>query len=209
LSGDKIQWRWFSSSTCIINYPKTVITAIHPKSIFCYVISILLLLDVALPNGIPMSSNAIFSSNQPTLDDKSKLSLWSYDMKQKALKCFFSLLDDNSKKDESNSTDWRQLFREHGIQPDVIRRIPTDRLEVLTQSDGSRIETGSTISLKDINEMPKFRWKSDPKKLYSLFMLNPDVPSRREAYEVFTELFLIFNQQNDYFKRIRIISLKL
>lgn len=125
---------------------------------------------------------------------------------------FFSLLDDNSKKDESNSTDWRQLFREHGIQPDVIRRIPTDRLEVLTQSDGSRIETGSTISLKDINEMPKFRWKSDPKKLYSLFMLNPDVPSRREAYEVLAELFLIFliicNQQNGYFKRIGRISLK-
>ena len=86
--------------------------------------------------------------------------------------------------EEKNTSDWKQLFREHGIIPDVVRRIPSDRAEVTLQPDGSRIETGASISLKDLKETPKFRWKSDPQKLYSLFVLNPDVPSRREAFEV-------------------------
>ena len=40
------------------------------------------------------------------------------------------------------------------------------------------------MALKDLTEMPKVKWKADPEKLYSLFMLNPDVPSRSEASEV-------------------------
>ncbi len=86
--------------------------------------------------------------------------------------------------DEKNMSDWKQLFREHGIIPDVVRRIPADRAEVILQPDGLRIETGTSVSLKHLKETPKFRWKSDPKELYALFVLNPDVPSRREAFEV-------------------------
>ena len=40
------------------------------------------------------------------------------------------------------------------------------------------------MALKDLTEMPKVKWKADSEKLYSLFMLNPDVPSRSEASEV-------------------------
>ena len=89
---------------------------------------------------------------------------------------------------KDSSSNWKNLFREHGIQPDVIRSIPKSRLEVLKQPTGSRIETASSVRLEDLKETPEFRWKSDPKKLYSLFLLNPDVPSRREAFEVFQDL---------------------
>jgi len=62
--------------------------------------------------------------------------------------------------DEKNMSDWKQLFREHGIIPDVVRRIPADRAEVILQPDGLRIETGTSVSLKHLKETPKFRWKS-------------------------------------------------
>ena len=84
--------------------------------------------------------------------------------------------------------DWKRQFRDHGIEPDVIRRIPDDRLDIF-RSDGSKIKTASSLAVEDLTEMPKFKWKSDPDKLYSLFLLNPDVPSRREAFEVFESLF--------------------
>jgi hypothetical protein len=101
-------------------------------------------------------------------------------IKQNTQKCH-SLLTGS---EENKKSDWKQLFREHGIIPDVVRRIPSDRAEVTLQPDGLRIETGATVSLKDLRKTPKFHWKSDPNKLYSLFVLNPDVPSRREAFEV-------------------------
>ncbi len=86
--------------------------------------------------------------------------------------------------DEKNMSNWKQLFREHGILPDVVRRIPANRAEVILQPDGIRVKTGASVGLKHLKETPKFRWKSDPKELYALFVLNPDVPSRREAFEV-------------------------
>jgi hypothetical protein len=59
-----------------------------------------------------------------------------------------------------------------------------------------RIETAASLDVSELAQMPKFRWRADPTKLYSLFMLNPDVPSRREAFEVTAFKACLHEQQN-------------
>lgn len=93
-------------------------------------------------------------------------------------------LNKNQFKESGKLEEWRRSFKEHGIQPDVIRRIPKHRLIIKTSQDGKPIETASTHQYSDLETIPSFEWKSKPNLLYALFLLNPDVPSRKEAFEV-------------------------
>lgn len=79
---------------------------------------------------------------------------------------------------------WRQTFKEHGIQPDVLRKIPEHLVKIKTKPDGKLIETASTHSISELREMPTFEWDSKKGSIYSLFLLNPDVPNREEPFEV-------------------------
>lgn len=88
---------------------------------------------------------------------------------------------------------WATLFEEHGIIPDVIRRLPEHILEINRQPIGKVIKTAETVPLDELEQAPKFSWPAQESKLYSLFLLNPDVPSRREAFEAEWQHLTVFN----------------
>ena len=64
-----------------------------------------------------------------------------------------------------------------------------------------QIKPGSTLAYSEIQERPELVWKADPNSLYTMYMVNPDVPSRKEPEEAEWQHWTgFFSNLNSYFR---------
>ena len=83
---------------------------------------------------------------------------------------------------QSFSQDLKRSFHESNIVPDVIAKTPDELLKVTYPKLGE-VVPGSTLTYDEILQKPQLSWNVDPDTLYTLYMVNPDVPSREEPLE--------------------------
>ena len=105
-----------------------------------------------------------------------------------------SVTDKPSKDDQEKSKDkdWKQLFEEHNIVPDVLSEMPSHLLSART-FDGEKIIAGHVYNVSQLIKSPQIKFHFDQSKNYTIFILNPDIPSRTNAYEAEWQHAAIFN----------------
>ncbi|KAK0427306.1 hypothetical protein QR680_010160 [Steinernema hermaphroditum] len=68
-------------------------------------------------------------------------------------------------------------FQESQIVPDVIPIAPEDEAHV-TYKKGFDVNLGNEATPGEVQTAPRVSWPAEKKSLYSLFMIDPDAPSR-------------------------------
>ncbi|XP_018790299.1 PREDICTED: phosphatidylethanolamine-binding protein homolog F40A3.3-like [Bactrocera latifrons] len=66
-----------------------------------------------------------------------------------------------------------------GIVPDIIDNKPKGLLQV-TYPSGVEVELGKELTPTQVKDQPTVRWEAEDNALYTLFMVDPDAPSRAE-----------------------------
>ncbi|KAF1741181.1 hypothetical protein MXB_5404 [Myxobolus squamalis] len=61
---------------------------------------------------------------------------------------------------------------------DVIKTPPTKRVEVTYGAH--KVECGTVLTPTQVQHKPTIEWEAQPDQLYTLFMIDPDAPSRKE-----------------------------
>ncbi|EDV98432.1 GH23119 [Drosophila grimshawi] len=72
-----------------------------------------------------------------------------------------------------------RLVKEHSLIPDVIACQPQLVINILYQCF-TEVQPGRHLSPLSVSREPIIRWLSDPNKLHTLAMIDPDAPSRSE-----------------------------
>ena len=104
--------------------------------------------------------------------------------------------------------DLKNLFHEHQIVPDVIAKTPDNLLEV-SYANQDYVKPGSTLDINQVLEKPSLKWKNtDSKSLYTLYLVNPDVPSRDEPLEAEWQHWTVHNIPGDQLERYSNLFLK-
>ncbi|ETN62606.1 phosphatidylethanolamine-binding protein [Anopheles darlingi] len=76
-------------------------------------------------------------------------------------------------------TDVQQVFTEHEVIPDVLDVAPKE-LAKITYPSGVSVEAGKELRPTQVKDQPKVEWTADPNAFYTLFMVDPDAPNRKE-----------------------------
>nr|XP_018905789.1 PREDICTED: protein D1-like [Bemisia tabaci]XP_018905790.1 PREDICTED: protein D1-like [Bemisia tabaci]XP_018905791.1 PREDICTED: protein D1-like [Bemisia tabaci]XP_018905793.1 PREDICTED: protein D1-like [Bemisia tabaci]XP_018905794.1 PREDICTED: protein D1-like [Bemisia tabaci]XP_018905795.1 PREDICTED: protein D1-like [Bemisia tabaci]XP_018905796.1 PREDICTED: protein D1-like [Bemisia tabaci] len=87
----------------------------------------------------------------------------------------------NPKYPRKTSDEIKKLFEEHEIVPDVIDASPPHVLQVGYTSAKVVVDFGNNITRMESREAPTFlSWPAERKRNYTLIMIDPDYPSRRD-----------------------------
>ncbi|XP_055615676.1 protein D3-like [Toxorhynchites rutilus septentrionalis] len=73
----------------------------------------------------------------------------------------------------------RELFIEHEVIPDVVDAAPKE-LAKITYGSGVTVKGGNELTPTQVKDQPKIEWTADPNAYYTLFMVDPDAPSRTD-----------------------------
>lgn len=76
------------------------------------------------------------------------------------------------------AADLENLKREQ-VVPEVIDQMPKVSLKV-EYASGLQVEQGNELKPSQVKEQPKFGWEAKADELYTLAMVDPDAPSRKE-----------------------------
>ncbi|XP_052865955.1 protein D3-like [Anopheles cruzii] len=79
----------------------------------------------------------------------------------------------------ANMTDIQQVFAHHEVIPDVVDVAPKESAKISYPS-GVTVQGGNELRPAQVKDQPKVEWAADPNKFYTLFMVDPDAPSRKE-----------------------------
>ncbi|XP_039954003.1 phosphatidylethanolamine-binding protein homolog F40A3.3-like isoform X2 [Bactrocera tryoni] len=66
-----------------------------------------------------------------------------------------------------------------GIIPDIIDTSPKGLVQVNYPS-GAKVESGKELTPTQVKDQPTVSWEAEDDALYTLFMVDPDAPSRAE-----------------------------
>ena len=92
----------------------------------------------------------------------------------------------------SESDELKSLFHKSHIIPDVIARTPENLLQVTY--NGKAVHPGDVLFKNQVVQKPDIRWRPLNKSaLYTLYLVNPDVPSRFEPYEAEWQHWTVHN----------------
>ena len=87
----------------------------------------------------------------------------------------------------------KKAFEEGGVVPDVIALTPEELLDLSYPVKGP-VKPGDTLTLDQVQEKPTLSWTVDnPTDLFTLYMVNPDVPSREEPSEAEWQHWTVHN----------------
>ena len=93
---------------------------------------------------------------------------------------------------KSDTNELKTLFHKSHIIPDVIARTPDNLLQV--EYNGIAINPGDVLSKNQVVQKPEIRWRPiNESALYTLYLVNPDVPSRFEPYEAEWQHWTVHN----------------
>lgn len=70
----------------------------------------------------------------------------------------------------------------HNIIPDVILETPATPLYVYFDRSGANLDFGNQLTPTETILSPSVSWNAKDKKLYTLIMVDPDVPSRSDPH---------------------------
>ncbi|XP_058812161.1 protein D1-like isoform X2 [Topomyia yanbarensis] len=73
--------------------------------------------------------------------------------------------------------DLQKAFTEFGVVPDVVNDAPTE-IANITYPSGVSVLVGNELTPTQVKDQPKIEWSSDADSYYTLFMVDPDAPSR-------------------------------
>lgn len=65
------------------------------------------------------------------------------------------------------------------VVPDVIDAQPKATIQIEYKS-GVNVEQGNELTPTQVKDMPKFKFEANPDQLYTLAMVDPDAPSRKD-----------------------------
>ncbi|CAB4056836.1 PEBP1 [Lepeophtheirus salmonis] len=93
----------------------------------------------------------------------------------------------------------KRSFRDHLVVPDVINRVPHSLLTI--DYGQGPVATGATLSRASIEKVPRLEWNLEKgEQLYTVFIVNPDVPNRREPIEAEWQHMTVYNLRNTNLK---------
>jgi len=72
-----------------------------------------------------------------------------------------------------------EVFKKHDIIPDVVDLEPTEKIEIIYPG-GLHADEGNELTPTQVKNKPKVKWITNPGKLYTLCMTDPDAPSRKQ-----------------------------
>ncbi|XP_065285219.1 protein D2-like [Dermacentor albipictus] len=75
--------------------------------------------------------------------------------------------------------DLRLSFTKSGIVTDVIPKVPK-RLAAVTYPAGASVQLGNTLTPEQAADVPDVRVPGDPYRWYTVILLDPDAPSRKD-----------------------------
>ena len=94
---------------------------------------------------------------------------------------------------KSSNENLMKLFHQSNIVPDVIAKTPEALLKVHYPDHGP-VHPGSTLTFDQVQQRPNLSWENVSKNgLYTLYMVNPDVPSREEPVEAEWQHWTVHN----------------
>lgn len=80
----------------------------------------------------------------------------------------------------SSSADSLVNLPKHGVVPDVIDSAPVASIEIEWPTSGVRAIQGNELKPSQVKTLPKISFEGKSDKLYSLLMVDPDAPSRKD-----------------------------
>ncbi|XP_072154831.1 putative odorant-binding protein A5 isoform X3 [Bemisia tabaci] len=86
----------------------------------------------------------------------------------------------------------RTRLIQYGIMPDVLNETPKHLVEVV-YGEYYKIYFGNKVNPDFCSAPPKMTWPADPKKFYTLLMVDPDQPSRLTPTDREFLLWLLVN----------------
>ncbi|XP_040577481.2 uncharacterized protein [Lepeophtheirus salmonis] len=111
----------------------------------------------------------------------------------------FIILFSTVRSKSSNEAEWKKEFRNHLVVPDVINRVPHSLLTI--DYGQGPVATGATLSRASIEKVPRLEWNLEKgEQLYTVFIVNPDVPNRREPIEAEWQHMTVYNLRNTNLK---------
>lgn len=70
-------------------------------------------------------------------------------------------------------------MEESKIVPDIVDTIPTKPLTVIYEND-KKVNFGEELTPRDVKNPPSVTWQSKPDDFYTLVMIDPDAPSKKD-----------------------------
>jgi len=86
-----------------------------------------------------------------------------------------------------------KVFRSNKIVPDVIEVAPSELVRVRYTSTNQEANLGNELDPKDTQEKPSIRYDADPDEFYTLAMIDPDVPRRKNPVQREWQNWLVVN----------------
>lgn len=65
------------------------------------------------------------------------------------------------------------------VVPDVIDTLPAKSIQI-TYPSGAKVEQGEKLTPTQVKDLPSFHYETEQDQLYTLMMVDPDAPSRKE-----------------------------
>ncbi|CAN8016938.1 unnamed protein product [Ixodes persulcatus] len=87
-------------------------------------------------------------------------------------------------------------FKQDGIVPDLIPKAPTEGVKVHYPSSNAVAKMGNVIRKDDAAQAPTIEFKERRNNLYTIMMLDPDAPSRRNPKHRSWVHWLIVNAES-------------
>lgn len=70
-------------------------------------------------------------------------------------------------------------FSDHQVVPDVIDKKPPADIQV-TYPSNAKVQQGNVLTPTQVKDLPKFEFDAQADQLYTLAMVDPDAPSRKD-----------------------------
>lgn len=93
--------------------------------------------------------------------------------------CVLIVLSEFEEVEANRMTEFKTLFKEQCIIPDVINIAPTELLTIKYPS-GAAVETGKELTPTQVKDQPSVTWAAKDQEYYLLAMIDPDAPSRED-----------------------------
>ncbi|XP_050544048.1 protein D3-like isoform X2 [Daktulosphaira vitifoliae] len=72
-----------------------------------------------------------------------------------------------------------EIFQSNKIVPDVLTNAPKNKTEV-TYTSGVKADLGNELTPTQVKDSPKVEWDASPDTFFTLCLVDPDAPSRKE-----------------------------
>ncbi|XP_055586704.1 protein D3-like [Uranotaenia lowii] len=80
---------------------------------------------------------------------------------------------------EPKMADILKVFTDNEVIPDVIDQAPTE-LAKISYPSGASVNGGNELTPTMVKDQPTIEWTADESSYYTLFMVDPDAPNRKE-----------------------------